>query len=276
MAAELFCQDLHICRRIRDGGDGLVSDLQLFPSAGALPVVAGGVAVQRLGELLAVVDQNCPEADHPLVEVRQQLQEIRPLVAVPQDAGLVLIEPVILRQGGRVPGPQLAEGRVHEPPAGGGALPDEIQVVRTEEHGVVHLAQGSVVFCRHLIHPQFPPPVPIQLHPGPELPVPGEDPALQNGGGGVKADHLPVRPGPGGLPTGEIDDGLQQVGLALGVLPEDHVAGRVKGDLLMLVVAELLESQLKNLHRTPCNGFPERPRRPPGGSFCPAWCRPRR
>ena len=239
-------------------------------------MMAGGIPIQRLGKLLAVVDQHRAEADHPLVEIRQQIQEIRPLVAVPQDAGLVLIEPVILRQGRRVAGPQLAEGRIHEPPPGGGPLPDEIQILRTEEHRVVHLAQGGAVFCRHLIHPHLSPPVPIQLHPGPELPVSGQDPALQNGGRGVKADHLPVRSGPGGFPAGEIDDGLQQVGLALGVLSEDHVAGRVKGDLLMLIVAELLEPQLKNLHRTPCNGSPERPRRPPGGSFCPAWCRPLR
>ena len=115
--------------------------------------------------LAAVVDQHCAETDHPLVEVRQQLQEIRPLLTVPQNAGLVVIEPVVLRQSGRVSRPQLAECGVHEAPPGGGPLPDQIQVVRAEEYGVVYLTQGGAVFGRHLVHPHLPPPVPVQLHP---------------------------------------------------------------------------------------------------------------
>ena len=113
-------------------------------------MVAGGIALQRLRELPAVVDQHCAETNHPFVKVRQQLQEIRPLLTVPQNAGLVVIEPVVLRQSGRVSRPQLAECGVHEAPPGGGPLPDQIQVVRAEEYGVVYLTQGGAVFGRHL------------------------------------------------------------------------------------------------------------------------------
>ena len=239
-------------------------------------MVASGIAVQRLRELPAVVDQHCAETNHPFVKVRQQLQEIRPLLTVPQNAGLVVIEPVVLRQSGRVSRPQLAECGVHEAPPGGGPLPDQIQVIRAEEYGVVYLTQGGAVFGRHLIHPHLPPPVPVQLHPGAELPVSGGDPGFQHSGGRIEGNHLPVRPGPGGFPAGEVDDSLQQIGLALGVLPEDHIAVRVKGYPLAGVVAEMLQLQLKNPHRPPCNGRPGRPHRLRGGSFCPAWCRSRR
>ncbi|CAN4012763.1 DUF1836 domain-containing protein, partial [Dysosmobacter welbionis] len=194
---------LHLRRRVRDGGNSLIGDLQALPSAGALPMVASGIAVQRLRELPAVVDQHCAETNHPFVKVRQQLQEIRPLLTVPQNAGLVVIEPMVLRQSGRVSRPQLAECGVHEAPPGGGPLPDQIQVIRAEEYGVVYLTQGGAVFGRHLIHPHLPPPVPVQLHPGAELPVSGGDPGFQHSGGRIEGNHLPVRPGPGGFPAGE-------------------------------------------------------------------------
>ena len=48
--------------------------------------------------------------------------------------------------------------------------------------------------------------------------------------------------------------------------PEDHVAVRVKGRPLGTIVSKVLQLQLKDLHRTPCNARPGTPHRLRGGS----------
>ena len=222
------------------------------------------------------MDEHRAESDQLLVELRQHLQKVRPLLAVPQDPGLVVQGPAVRGQGGGIPGPQLAQRRVHELPPGGGPLPDQKQIVGAEEHRVIHLAQGGGVFGCYLVDGELSPLSPVQLRPDPEFPLPGQDAGLQQGRGGVEGDHLPVRSGPGGFSTGEVDNGLQQVGLALGVLPEDHVAVRVEVHQRLPIVAKIPQLQALKPHRPPYSVRPGSTRRLPGGSSCPAWCTPRR
>ena len=70
-------------------------------------MVGGGVFPQPDGKLLAVVDQHRAEAHQLLIELRQGGQQVRPLISVPQNTGLVVIGPVILRQSGGISGSQL-------------------------------------------------------------------------------------------------------------------------------------------------------------------------
>ena len=104
---KLLRQNSHIRRRVGDGGHRLVLDLQPFLSAGALQMVNGGILIQPDGELLPVMNEYRAEAHQPLIEIRQRRQQVRPLLAVPQDTGLVVIGPVIGGEGRGVPGTKL-------------------------------------------------------------------------------------------------------------------------------------------------------------------------
>ena len=63
----------------------------------------------------------------------------------------------------------------------------------------------------------------------------------------VKADELPVRVGPGTAAAGQVHDGLQQVGLSLGIFAVYDVAASVEGQLLAVVIAEAFQQQAVNL-----------------------------
>ena len=62
-------------------------------------VVDGGVLRQTPGKLGPVVDHHRSHLHHPLAEVRQRRQQVRPLLGVPEDAGLVFMGPVVLGEG---------------------------------------------------------------------------------------------------------------------------------------------------------------------------------
>ena len=80
-----------------------------------------------------VVDDQSASPGHGLVEILQHVQQTGILLPVPQDPGLVVQELVVLGQGFRVPGPQLADGVVQEGPPFRRAGLDEGQILRTEE-----------------------------------------------------------------------------------------------------------------------------------------------
>ena len=107
MLPQLPSHHRQVPQGVRDGGYRLITDLQRLLSAGALPVVDRRILSQGLGKLGPVMDQNGAEAHHLLVEIRQGGQQVRPLFAVPEDAGLVLVEPVVLRERRGIPGAKL-------------------------------------------------------------------------------------------------------------------------------------------------------------------------
>ena len=205
-------------------------------------MVAGGIAVQRLRELPAIVDQHCAETDHPLVEVRQQLQEIRPLLTVPQNAGLVVIERWYSARAAAYLGRnwQSAVSMKRRRAAAAPPGSDTGRPGRRIQCGTPDSKRRCFWQAPDFTH-YLPPPVSGMPHPSTELPVSGGDPGFQHSGGRIEGNHLPVRPGPGGFPAGEVDDGLQQIGLALGVLPKDHITVRVKGYPLAGEAVEMLQ-----------------------------------
>ena len=98
---------LHMCRqrrvdiclasqRVGDGPDGLVRQGQLLPLAAALIVCLPGIFRQRRTEPRPIAYQHCAAAAQAFVEFRQQVQKLWLVLAVPQDAGLVLVAAVIL------------------------------------------------------------------------------------------------------------------------------------------------------------------------------------
>ncbi len=267
---ELVRQCPGVRPRVLYGGDRLIPELQRFPSSGALPVTGGGGFRQAEAELMAVPHQRRPQADHLLAELRQGLQQAGPLVVIPEDAGFLLPCPLIPCQGGGVPGAELAEGGIQEAPPGGGPLPDEEKVLRLEQHRVVHVSQGRVGLYGDLVDGELPPLPPEQIRLDLKLPVPGIDPGQQPGGVRLEADHLPVRPGPGGLSPGEVDQGLQQVRLPLGVFAADHIAPGIEVRGLPDVIPEALQLQAVNPHSGPPGFLQRRPPCPRGGFSSPA------
>ena len=107
VAAQLLHDLALVGHWVRDGGHRLVDDAQLLPSSGALPVVKGGILRQTPGKLGPVVDHHRSHLHHPLAEVRQRRQQIRPLLGVPEDAGLVFMGPVVLGKRRGIPGAEL-------------------------------------------------------------------------------------------------------------------------------------------------------------------------
>ena len=235
-----------------------------------------GMDRQRLDIPGPIADQHRPHLAQPVVEVRQGVQQLGIFVAVPQDPGLVVIQPPVFRQGLGIPGPQLAQGLVHEPPPGRRPLPDEKQVLRGEKHRVQHLGQVAAVSGSHAVDGHPPPSAPVQENFRFKLPLPGLNMPHQPGPVPVKADELPVRVGPGTAAAGQVHDGLQQVGLSLGIFAVYDVAASVEGQLLAVVIAEALQQQAVNLHTARRSSAPGRPPHRRGGASFPAWCTPRR
>ena len=84
----------------------------------------------------------------------------------------MLVQPPVLRQRLGVPGPQLAQGQIHEPPPLRCACPYEKQILRAEEHGVQHIGQRRAGLGRHAVHRHLSPPAPEKLYVRGEHPFP--------------------------------------------------------------------------------------------------------
>ena len=165
--------------------------------------------LQTLDKVGPIVDEQCPHLGHAQVKVVQGGQQGGVLVPVPQDAGLVFIQPPVFRQGLGVPGAELTDGAVQKPPPGGGPLPDKIQVLRAEQHRVQHPRQLPGVFQPDPVGEELSGAAPGQLGLHHKGAAPAFDGSPDMGGGPVHADHLPVIPGPVGPGGGQIGDGLQ-------------------------------------------------------------------
>ena len=238
---------------------------------GSLGVDGQGLHIPR-----PIADEHRSHLAQPPVKVGQGVQQLRILVTVPEDAGLVFIQPPVFRQGLGIPGPQLAQGHIHEPPPGRRSLPDEKQVLRREKHRVQHLGQVAAVFGGHTVDGHLPPPSPGQLNLRFKFPLPGPDLSHQPGPVRSEANKLPIRMGPGTAAAGQIHNGLQQVGLSLGIVSIDHVAAFIKGQLLAVVIPEALQQQSFNPHTARRSDVPGRPPHRRDEASCPAWCIPPR
>ena len=188
----------------------------------------------------------------------------------------MVVQAAVLAQRLGVPGTQLAQGHIHEPPPLRRPRPDEEQVLRREKHRVQHIAERRAVFGLHTVDGHAPPLAAAEPDVGDEFPLAGEYLSHQQRVLPLKADQLPVAVGAGTFAAAQVHDGLQQVGLALGVLAVDDVAAVVEGQLLALIVPPALQRQRVNSH-TP-RSVPDRcsPPRRRGVSSCPAWCIPDR
>ena len=103
-----------------------------------------------------------------------------------------------------------------------------------------HIGKGCGIFCRHAVDRHFPLSATLQLNAGDELPIAGVDAPFQHRRLLFKADQFPICVGTGRLAAGEVDNGLQEVGLALRVLAVNDVAVLVEQHLQALVVAKAL------------------------------------
>ena len=237
-------QGRHQCavlrQRVFDGLDGLIAEGQFLPSAAALTVGLGGIFCQALTELGAVMDKDSPCLTKAGIELGQGVQQGGIILAVPQDAGLVLIEAGVLRQGRRVTRTQLAQGIIHKPPPRSRAVANQKEILGSEEHRVEHIRKGCGIFCRHAVNGHFPLSATLQLNAGNELPIAGVDAPFQHRRLLFKADQFSICVGTGRLAAGEVDDGLQEVGLALRVLAVNDVAVLVEQHLLALVITKAL------------------------------------
>ena len=104
---ELIHQHGKVRARICNRRNRRILNLQLLPLSRTLPVVQRRVFPQPQGELMAVVNQHRTVSHQPLIELRQRVQQVWPLLRIPENPGLVLIRPMILSKRLRVSWPQL-------------------------------------------------------------------------------------------------------------------------------------------------------------------------
>ena len=186
-----------------------------------------GRLTQPLDKVRPVMDQQRSCLGHAHGKLVQRVQQGGLFLAVSQNAGLVLVEPLILRQRQGVPGPKLADAVIQKAPPGGGSFPDQIQVLRAKQHALKNTGQLAAVFQLDAVRPQHPPRPPVQLRLQQKVPLSGKHISLQKGVIHTELDQLPVISGPM-ADAGEIGHRLQQIRLSLGVVTVDHIDIRVK------------------------------------------------
>ena len=186
-----------------------------------------GRLTQPLDKVRPVMDQQRSCLGHAHGKLIQCVQQGGLFLAVPQNAGLVLVEPLIFRKCLRVPGPKLADAIIQKAPPGGGSFSDQIQVLRAEQHTLKNTGQLAAVFQLDAVRPQYPPRPPVQLRLQQKIPLPCKHMPLQKGVIHAELDQLPVISGPM-ADAGEIGHRLQQIRLSLGVVTVDHIDIRVK------------------------------------------------
>ena len=166
---------------------------------------------------------------------------------IPEQAGLVFPKPVVIREQLCVTGPELADGQVHEPPPGARPVPDQVQVVGTEQHRLDGLAQLPGVLP-HPVEQDALGLALLQQYFNNLIPVFRENFSPQQSLVPVKADQLPVKAAAEAPARRQEEDPLQQIGLALGVGTGDHVDARIEFRFCLAVVPKAPEKQLVHSH----------------------------
>ena len=149
--------------RVSHRRHGFVFQRQLLPAAGEIPVNGRGRLTQPLDKVRPVMDQQRSRLGHAHGKLVQRVQQGGLFLAVPQNTGLVLVEPLIFRKCLRVPGPQLADAVIQKSPPGGGSFPDQIKVLWAKQHALKNAGQLSAVFQLDAVGPQHPPRPSVQL-----------------------------------------------------------------------------------------------------------------
>ena len=109
----------------------------------------------------------------------------------------MLMEAVIFCQSFGILRPQLAQGHIHKFPPLRRTGTDDLQVLWGKENGAQHLPQGRGGLGRHAVDGDLPPLAPEGLDTADEFPVPAGDLSGDAEALRVKADQLPIPPGPG-------------------------------------------------------------------------------
>ena len=84
----------------------------------------------------------------------------------------MLMKPPVFRQRQRIPGPQLADTVVQKASPGRRPLPDQVQILRSEQYTLKNAAEFAAVFQLHAVGAQHPPGAPVQLRFQQEGPFP--------------------------------------------------------------------------------------------------------
>ena len=176
-------------------------------------------------------------------EFVQHVQHVLPLPVVPEDAGLLLIDTVEVRQEVGVFRPQLADGKVHEaPPLRSPAL-DELQIVGAEKGAGKAAAELGSGLHPHAVHKYLFPLPAAQVDVDPLLPHFGGNEAGDGPLRLLQVEDIPVGTAAEGAGARQVVDRFQEVGLALGVAAGDDVHPRVEITLQLPVVAEIPKLQ---------------------------------
>ena len=152
----------------------------------------------------------------------------------------MLIQLIELGEELGVPGPDLADGIVHQSPAYRRPFFNQVQIIRAEQHRVHHLAQFSGGFL-YAVDGDLLGLAGLQQNADGLLPVVAQHLCQDLCRGKVEAHQLPVKAGAEAAAAGEHVHCLQQIGLALGVLAGDHVGAAAELHRFPLIVAKAVE-----------------------------------
>ena len=232
-----------------NGGNGLILQPQSLPAAGKFQVIFGGAAIQLVQVVGPVADQNRPHLSHAQVELRQGVRQRGKLPPVLQNPALVVQQLVVLGQGLLIAGPQLAQGVVQKPPPLRCAGFQHQQILRAEQHRGQQALEFGKGLLLHAAQIQLPGPASGEQHrPQGLLPVLGKNFRLQIGKLRPELQQLRFLPGAEPTARGQIHNGLQQIGLALGIVTQNQVDPGDKVGIQTGIVAEALQTQMIKSH----------------------------
>ena len=153
----------------------------------------------------------------------------------------MLMKPPVFRQCQRIPGPQLADAVIQKAPPGHCPLPDQVQILRAEQHALKNAAEFAAVFQLHTVGTQHPPGAPVQLRFQQESPFPRKHTSFQKGMVYAELDQFLIIPCPM-ADARKIRHRFQQIGLSLGVVAIDYIDIGIKSGVQMDVIAEEVQT----------------------------------
>ena len=181
----------------------------------------------------------------------------------------MLPQPLIFRQGHRIPGPKLADALVQKLSPGLRPSSDQIQILWTEKDSIQNAGQFPRVFQPDAVGQQLSTRPPVQGRLQGKVSPPAGHLSFDEGMVHTELDQLPVVPRPVGRCGGQISYRFQQIGLSLGVVSKDDVDPRMKSRLQVEVVSKKIQGNGLDNHSTTRAICPPSSTRSPGRSFFP-------
>ena len=249
MGNQIIRQNRNGSKGILHRGNGLIFQSERLRTAGKLIMKLSGAFGQPFVKSGPVGDQQGAYLAQPEIVFRQNLQQSGIFKTVLQNAAFLLQNPVIFRQRRVIIGSELTQGRITEPPPLGRSHFQDQQILRAEQHRGQHASQLRNRLFLDSVPENLPGTTACkQQIPQLLLPLLGKDLALDFREILAEADHFGGFLSPEAFSRSQIGNGLQQVGLSLGIVAHDQIHPRLKAEDHFPVIPEGPKRKLLQIH----------------------------